>query len=117
MPGAVHGIGVAVRHARQRRAVCQDVAVHIAQGAALHAAVCIYSANSHNMFAAAFCAAGEERQLPPLHGYNQTLVRAVHPMPRSLVHCLALGDQALFSVKRTGRGGIASAGARRRAAR
>ena len=30
---------------------------------------------------------------------------------------LALGDQALFSVKRTGRGGIASAGARRRTVR
>jgi predicted signal transduction protein with EAL and GGDEF domain len=30
---------------------------------------------------------------------------------------LALGDRALFSVKRAGRGGIASAGARRRAAR
>lgn len=30
---------------------------------------------------------------------------------------LALGDQALFSVKRTGRGGIASAGTRRRTAR
>jgi diguanylate cyclase (GGDEF)-like protein len=30
---------------------------------------------------------------------------------------LALGDQALFSVKRTGRGGIAAATGRRRAAR
>jgi hypothetical protein len=30
---------------------------------------------------------------------------------------LALGDQALFSVKRAGRGGIAAAGARRRTGR
>jgi diguanylate cyclase (GGDEF)-like protein len=36
---------------------------------------------------------------------------------QSLEGLLALGDQALFSVKRAGRGGIASAGARRRTAR
>src|SRR5262245_66004848 len=36
---------------------------------------------------------------------------------RDLEGLLALGDQALFSVKRTGRGGIASAAARRRNAR
>jgi len=36
---------------------------------------------------------------------------------QDLESLLALGDQALFSVKRAGRGGIASAGARRRVAR
>jgi diguanylate cyclase (GGDEF)-like protein len=36
---------------------------------------------------------------------------------QNLEGLLALGDQALFSVKRAGRGGIASAGARRRTAR
>ena len=35
---------------------------------------------------------------------------------RDLEGLLALGDQALFSVKRTGRGGIAAANARRRSA-